>query len=122
MLLEDRFASIRIEEVDLVVIDKQTNFITCSYLRTRVKSSNCIMPTSIEVDLKFVTQVLNNVNDCIESGGHGAIAVNKGSVFQVNRANAKGKVFIASGAGTFHEKWGNCNLPDAFEYHFCEVA
>src|SRR5450432_4151115 len=111
MLLEDRFASIRIEEMDLIVINKQTNFITSDYLRAGIKSSDSIMSTGIEVDLKLVTQILNNVNDGVDSGRCGTVTVNESSIFQVNRANAKGNVFIAISAGAFHKKRGNSTCP-----------
>src|SRR5438876_9407807 len=120
--LEDCFASIRIEQVDLVAINIQADFIASDYLRARIEGRDSVLTTGIEVDLKLVTQVLNHINNGIDGGWSRAVAIDKSCIFQMDRAYAEGKIFVASSTSAFREKWGNRNPTNAFEYDCSEIA
>jgi hypothetical protein len=91
--LEDRFASLRIEQVHMRIINVERKLASSVCLRTWVETSRDGLPPGSQVDEQFASQVLDHID---RRGDHGAVLCTgraEGSVLQVLRADTEGQIF-----------------------------
>lgn len=123
--LENGLFGIGVEEVYLVGINLQVDFLANMHLRARIETGLegfIGVATTGQVDEQFVTQVLNYVDGSFDDRVALAILAGQGAIFQMLRADAEGQVTTSSLASQRGVSGGYVDCSHAFQGNHGRIA